>query len=74
MEAKEIQQRISGYGLMDTLEDTLQVVVVGGVARSTIYAAFQSGPTTTRKKIILETAKQIIAQHEASVAEAVMAL
>jgi hypothetical protein len=74
MDAKKIQELIAGYGLMDLLEARLQVVVVGGVARSTIYSAFQRGATSARNKVILETAKQIIAQHEASVVEAVLAM
>jgi len=74
MDAKEIQTLISGYGLMDTLEDTLQIAVKGGVARSTIYAAFRLGPTTKRNQIVLNIAKQLIAQHENMVAEAVLAV
>ena len=73
MDAKKIQELISGYGLMDTLQDRLQVAVVGGVARSTIYKAFQTGPETPRTKIVLQVAQQVIADHERTVTEAIMA-
>lgn len=74
MDAKEIQRLISGYGLMDALEERLQVVVVGGVARSTIYSTFQRGATSPRSEIILETAKKLIREHEETVEAAVLAL
>jgi len=74
MDTKKIQELISGYGLMDTLQDRLQAVVVGGVARSTIYKAFQSGALTPRTKIVLQVAQQVITDHEQNVASAVMAI
>jgi hypothetical protein len=74
MDAKKIQELISGYGLMDALQDRLQMAVVGGVARSTIYKAFQYGPETPRTKIVIQVARQIVEEHERNVSEAVMAL
>lgn len=74
MDAKKIQELISGYGLMDALQDRLQAVVVGGVARSTIYKAFQYGALTPRTKIVLQTAQQVIAEHERAVESAVLAM
>lgn len=74
MDAKKIQELISGYALMDTLQDRLQVAVVGGVARSTIYKAFQIGPKTPRTKVVLQVAQQVVEEHERNVTTAVMAL
>lgn len=72
MDTKKIQELISGYGLMDMLQDRLQVAVVGGVARSTIYKAFQNGPETPRTKVVLQVAQQIVEEHERNVTTAVM--
>lgn len=74
MDAKKIQEMISGYGLMDALQERLQLAVVGGVARSTIYKAFQVGPVTHRTKIVLQIAQQVISEHEQNVSSAVMSL
>lgn len=74
MDTKKIQDLISGYGLMDALQDRLEIAVVGGVARSTIYKAFQKGPETPRTKIVIQIAQQVIAEHEANVTGAVMSL
>lgn len=74
MDAKKIQELISGYGLMDTLQDRLELAVVGGVARSTIYKAFQKGPATARTKVVLHVAKELIDEHERAVSTAVLAL
>jgi len=74
MDARKIHELISGYGLMDTLLDRLQLAVMGGVARSTIYKAFQTGPKTPRTKVVLQVAQQVVEEHERNVTSAVMAL
>mgnify|MGYP001381334893 CR=1 FL=1 len=74
MEAKKIHELIMGYGLLDALQNRLNVVISGGIARSTIYKAFQVGPKTPRTKMVLQVAETVIAEHEKNVAEAVIAL
>jgi hypothetical protein len=74
MSKEEIRDYIIGYGLFENLEAALQLVVKGGVSRRAIYYAFEQGATSPKRKAILDTATQIIAQHEASVVEAVLAM
>jgi len=68
MDAKKIQELISAYGLFEALENRLSVVVVGGVARSTIYSAFARA-RSPRERLIVETARTLVAEHEQDIAE-----
>jgi len=74
MDKKEIRQLINGYNLMDALEARLQIVINGGVARSTIYKAFNQGANTPTLQIIRREAEAVIKDHEDSVAAALLAM
>lgn len=71
MEAKKLQTLISGYGLMEALQSRMETVVVGGVARSTIYKAFQTNGGTPRTDLILKIAEEVVAEHEEYIKAAV---
>ncbi len=62
--AKNIHEKITAYNLLDQLKEALKVKRVGGVARSTIYKAFQEGGTTPSLRLVLETCSELIAEHE----------
>lgn len=64
METEKIRDSIRRYRLMPQLLKRLSVVINGGVARSTVYSAFESGPTTPIRDQIFITAKALIEQHE----------
>lgn len=74
IEGKKIHEQIAGYGLMDALLDRLNRIVVGGVARSTVYKAFGQGGQTPRTKLVLKTAQEVIAEHENAVVSAVLSM
>lgn len=57
---------------MEVLEARLQIVINGGVARSTIYKAFQQGAKTPTLDIILQQAEAVIREHEQAVQEAIL--
>lgn len=65
----QIQEGIAAYNLKQELYDRLQIKIVGGVAQSTIYKAYRVGGTTPTLRLILDTAKELIAEHEIEVKE-----
>lgn len=62
-QAKHIHRQISGYGLFEELESRLEVAILGGVARSTIYKAFSTGGGTPKTDIILQIAEDVVCKH-----------
>jgi hypothetical protein len=70
MDAKKIQELISAYGLFEVLEARANTAILDGVARSTIYAAFNRNKSP-REKLIVELAAQIVLEHESNVEKAV---
>lgn len=72
MDKKEIKNLVNGYNLMDILEDRLQIIINGGVARSTIYKAFQVGGKTPTLEIILREAEAVVKEHEQTVQNALI--
>lgn len=70
MDTEKIKDGIRGYRLMDELLKRLNVVVNGGVAKSTVYSAFTTGPTTPIRDTIFKTAEAVILKHEATVQQA----
>lgn len=58
------REKVRAYNLFDELLQAMKVKRVGGVKRSTIYKAFQMGPSTPVLALILETAKELISKHE----------
>lgn len=63
-DARKLRDKIRAYNLFDELQELMIVKRVGGVKRSTIYKAFQFGPSTPVLSLILETAKELISKHE----------
>lgn len=72
-EAKKIKECIVGYNLFETLKNRLEIVVVGGVADSTIYKAFRVGGKTPLLRTILLTGAEVIEQHEQAIESALRA-
>lgn len=72
MDQKEIRKLINGYNLMEVLEARLHIIINGGVARSTIYKAFQMGAKTPTLEIILREAEAVIREHEQTVQNALI--
>lgn len=62
-DTKDILRRISGYGLFEELQSRLNRIILGGVARSTIYKAFSTGGGTPKTDIILQIAEDVVAEH-----------
>lgn len=73
MDTEKISDGIRGYRLMDELVKRLEVAVNGGVAKSTVYAAFSTGPTTPTRKTIFRVAEALLIQHEATIQQAIAA-
>lgn len=63
-----IKEKIQGYNLMDILETRLQIIIVDGVGKTTIYKAFRVGPITPTLRQILDAAEALIKEHEAKIA------
>lgn len=57
---------------MEVLEARLHIIINGGVARSTIYKAFQMGAKTPTLEIILREAEAVIREHEQTVQNALI--
>jgi DNA-binding phage protein len=73
-EAKILHEKISAYGLIQNLQHTITIRRKKGVARSTIYRAFEIGGETALLRFILNVAKELINIHESQlVPEEVMA-
>lgn len=62
-QSNDLLRQISGYGLFEELQNRLNRVIIGGVARSTIYKAFATNGGTAKTDKILEIAKDVVAQH-----------
>jgi len=74
MDKKEIRKWINAYNLMDDLLARMQIVVKGGVAKSTVYKAFNTEKSTDTLDLIIREAEAVIAAHEQTVANALQAL
>lgn len=70
MSHSDIKAKIAAYGLFTVLSERLDLVVIGGVANSTIRKAFTHGPITPRLALILDVAAAIIIQHEEEIKHA----
>lgn len=66
-QVKKIKECIVGYNLFETLKNRLSVIVVGGVADSTIYKAFRLGGKTPLLRTILSAAAEVVEQHEENI-------
>jgi hypothetical protein len=73
MHAKQVQEKITAYNLMDRLVAVLDVAIDGGSpAQSTIYSAFRRGDTgSSRERKIVEIARRLVEAHEEMVEQAV---
>lgn len=61
---QNVYEKIAAYNLLGALQDRLKVKRVGGVARSTIYKAFQVGGTTPSLRLVIDTCIELIEEHE----------
>ena len=73
-QSKRLHRQIRAYNLIDALKQRLDIIIVEGVANTTIYKAFREGGTTPLLEKILETAQILVEEHEASIKEKLAAL
>lgn len=74
LEAKKIHRKIKAYNLKDSLLERLNIVIVDGVAPTTMYKAFRVGGTTPLLENILDVAQMLILEHEEKIRQRITAL
>ena len=67
MDHRKIAKDVKGYNLFEKVRERCNVVIEGGVARSTIYKALSQGPVTDTLEKILEAGAFVVAEHEAKI-------
>lgn len=74
MDYKKIKTGIAAYKLKQPLFERVNILVHEGVAQSTIYKAFRVGPKTPLLSLIIETAQELLEQHQTATQQEIEAL